>query len=235
MYKRVLIKLSGEVLAGGKGFGIDHSALAYLAREVAGVHDTGTEVALVIGGGNIFRGSEAGKLEIDKVVGDYVGMLSTVINALVLQSALEKLGKATRVMSAIEVARVAEPYIRRRAVRHLEKGRIVVFASGTGNPYFTTDTAAVLRGVEIGAEIILKATKVDGVYSADPEKVTDGSAKLYRKLSYSKVLEEKLRVMDLTAITLCSENRLPLRVLNIKKRGNLKKAVGGASIGTLVS
>jgi uridylate kinase len=235
MYKRVLVKLSGEVLAGGKGFGIDGSALTYLAQEVAEAHDTNTQIALVIGGGNIFRGSKAGELEIDRVVGDYVGMLSTVINALVLQSALEKLDKPTRVMSAIEVARVAEPYIRRRAIRHLEKGRIVVFASGTGNPYFTTDTAAVLRGIEIGAEIILKATKVDGVYSADPEKVTDGSAKLYKKLSYSKILEDKLRVMDLTAITLCSENKLPMRVLNIKKSGGLKKAVEGASIGTLVS
>lgn len=234
MYKRILLKLSGEIFAGTKRFGVDYPALTYLANEIADAHNTHTEIALVVGGGNIFRGAKAGSLDIDRVVGDYVGMVSTVINALVLQNALEKLNKVTRVMSAIEVAKLAEPYIRRRAIRHLEKGRIVLFASGTGNPYFTTDTAAVLRGIEIGAEIILKGTKVDGVYSTDPEKARYKSPILYDKLSYSKVLRDKLGIMDLTAITLCLENKLPIRVFNIKEKGNLKKVVEGEPIGTLI-
>ncbi|MCK4351951.1 UMP kinase [candidate division WOR-3 bacterium] len=264
MYKRVLLKLSGEIFAGenpparfakasarravpvpiisgrraGKS-GLDSDVLKYLANEIIDVHNAGAEIALVIGGGNISRGtSDASKIGIERVVADYVGMLATVINSLVLQNILEKEGKDTRLMSAIEVAKLAEPYIRRRAIRHLEKGRIVLLASGTGSPYFTTDTAAVLRGIEIGADVILKGTKVDGVYSKDPEKEI-GRGKpcpyLYKKLSYSEVLHKKLRIMDLTAITLCSENKLSIIVFNIKKRGNLKKVVEGKSIGTLIS
>jgi len=234
MYKRILLKLSGEILRGEQKFGIDPIALKYLVQEITEAHKPGVELAIVIGGGNIFRGAkDAEKLGIERVVADYVGMLATVTNALILQNALEESGKITRLMSAIEVAELAEPYIRRRAIRHLEKGRIVLFASGTGNPYFTTDTAAVLRGIEIGADIIYKGTKVDGVYSGDPEK--EKNVKFYKKLSYSKVLKENLRVMDLTAITLCSENKLPIRVFNIREKGNLKKVIQGKEIGTLIS
>ena len=235
MYKRVLLKLSGEVFAGEQKWGIDYSALTYLSNEISEAHSSNTQLAIVIGGGNIFRGAEAKKLDIERATADYVGMLATVINAMVLQSALEKLCKITRLLSAIEVAKLAEPYIRRRAIRHLEKGRIVLFASGTGNPYFTTDTAAVLRGIEIGADIVLKGTKVDGVYSADPEKAISGEQPVfYKELSFSKVLTDKLRIMDLTAITLCSENKLPINVFNIKKKGNLKKVIEGKPIGTLI-
>jgi len=235
MYKRVLLKLSGEILAGGEQFGIDYAALTHIANEIAeATKNINTQLAIVIGGGNIFRGAkETSRLDLDRVVGDYVGMLSTVLNALVLQNTLERLNKVTCVMSAIEVNKVAEPYIIRKAIRHLEKSRIVLLASGTGNPYFTTDTAAVLRGLEIGADIILKGTKVDGVYSADPEKVNK-SPIFYKRLSYSNVLRDKLRVMDLTAITLCAENKLPIRVFNIKEKGNLRKVIGGEPIGTLI-
>ncbi len=234
MYKRVLLKLSGEMLKGKQEFGIDPIVLKYLANEIVEIHNSGIELALVVGGGNIFRGAkDAAKLGIKRAVADYVGMLATVINTLILQNALEELGESTRLMSAIEVAELAEPYIRRRAIRHLEKGRIVLFASGTGNPYFTTDTAAVLRGIEIEADIILKGTKVDGVYSGDPEK--DKNVEFYKKLSYSKILKENLRIMDLTAITLCSENKLPIRVFNISKKNNLKKIIEGTKIGTLIS
>ncbi len=234
MYKRVLLKLSGEILKGEQEFGIAPDALKYLSQEIVETHNSGVELAIVIGGGNIFRGAkDADKLGIERVVADYVGMLATVTNALILQNALEELGKVTRLMSAIEVAELAEPYIRRRAIRHLEKERILLFAAGTGNPYFTTDTAAVLRGIEIEADIIFKGTKVDGVYSGDPEKEKD--VKFYKKLSYSKALEEKLRIMDLTAITLCSENKLPIRVFNIREKGNLKKVIEGKEVGTLIS
>lgn len=234
MYKRIVLKLSGEIFAGNKRFGLDAGILDYIADEIVITHNAGVEMALVVGGGNIFRGTtDAGKLGIERAIADYVGMLSTVINALILQSVLERKGKITRLMSAIEVAKLAEPYIRRRAIRHLEKGRIVLFASGTGSPYFTTDTAAVLRGIEIGANAILKGTKVNGVYSADPEKQRD--AVLYKKLSYSEVFRKKLRVMDLTAITLCSENKLPIVVFNIKKKGNLNKVVFKKGVGTLIS
>ncbi|MBI4723139.1 MAG: UMP kinase [Candidatus Stahlbacteria bacterium] len=233
MYKRVLLKLSGEVLAGSEQFGIDYTALTYIANEIAlATKNTNTQLAIVIGGGNIFRGAKADMLDIERVVGDYVGLLSTVINALVLQNTLERLNRATCVMSAIEVNKLAEPYIIRKAIRHLEKDKIVLLASGTGNPYFTTDTAAVLRGLEIGAEIILKGTRVDGVYSADPEKAVKHI--FYKKVSYDKVLRNKLGVMDLTAITLCAENKLPIRVFNIKEKGNLKKVIGGEPIGTLI-
>ncbi|MDD2889287.1 MAG: UMP kinase [bacterium] len=234
MYHRILLKLSGEILSGKQGFGVEPDMLSRITKEIAEVHKQSKQIAIVIGGGNIFRGvADAKKLQIDRVVGDYVGMLSTVTNSLILQNRLESLGIPTRVMSAIEVSKVAEPYIRRRAIRHLEKGRVVLFACGTGNPYFTTDTGAVLRGIEIGADVILKGTKVDGVYSADPKK--DKNAKLYKKLSYDDVLSRKLGVMDLTAITLCSENKLPIIVFNISEHGNLKKVVEGKNIGTVVN
>jgi uridylate kinase len=233
MYKRVLLKLSGEILSGEEKIGISEYALSYIAEEIRDAHNTNAQLAIVIGGGNIFRGRDAERLNIEPVVGDYVGMLSTVINALLLQNTLERLNKTTRLMSAIEVSKLAEPYIRRRAIRHLEKGRIVIFASGTGNPYFTTDTAAVLRGIEIGADVILKGTKVEGVYSSDPMK--EDNCVLYKNISYSHFLKEKLRIMDLTAITLCSENKLPIRVFNIQEKGNLRKIILGEHIGSLIS
>lgn len=234
MYNRILLKLSGQIFAGRQKFGIDSNTLEYLTHEIVDVHNLGVQVALVVGGGNIFRGSsDATKLGIEHVVGDYAGMLSTVINAIILQGVLERMNKVTRLMSAIEVAKLAEPYIRRRAIRHLEKGRIVLFAAGTGSPYFTTDTAAILRGIEIRADAVLKGTKVDGVYSSDPKN--GKPAKLYKKLSYSEVLSKKLRIMDLTAITLCSENKLPIIVFNVRKKGNLKKVVEGKPVGTLIS
>lgn len=234
MYKRILLKLSGEIFAGENKFGIDSKILTRVTKEIAEIHKLKIQIGIVMGGGNIFRGeADARKLGIERVVGDYVGMLATVINGLILQNALEEQGAPTRLMSAIEVSKLAEPYIRRRAIRHMEKGRIVLFACGTGNPYFTTDTAAVLRGIEINADVILKGTKVEGVYSADPNK--DKKAKLYKKLSYNDVLKDRLQVMDLTAITLCSENKLPIIVFNIKTLDNLKKVVTGENIGTLVS
>jgi len=232
-YRRVVLKLSGEALMGEQPYGIDSSTVEYMAAEIKSVYDLGVEIAVVIGGGNIFRGVEASVKGMERATADYMGMLATVINALALQNALEKLNIPTRVQTAIEMRELAEPYIRRRAVRHLEKGRVVIFAAGTGNPYFTTDTAASLRAMEIGADIIMKATKVDGVYSADPVK--DPKAKRFRRISYIDVLKKGLHVMDYTAITLCMDNALPIVVLNVKKKGNLKKAVMGRQVGTIVS
>jgi len=231
-FQRILLKLSGELLAGGVGHGIDEQILHALADEIREVHDLGVQVGIVTGGGNIFRGLAASTRGMDRVGADYMGMLATVINSLALQHALEKRGAYTRVMSAIEMARVCEPYIRRRAVRHLEKGRIVVLAAGTGNPYFTTDTAAALRAIEVGADVILKATKVYGVYSGDPMK--DPAATFFPRISYLDILNRGLKVMDSTAISLCMDNRLPLVVFNIGVRGNLMRVVNGESVGTLV-
>jgi uridylate kinase len=229
-YRRVLLKLSGEALLGEQGFGIDHESLSAIARQVSRVRELHVEVAIVIGGGNIFRGTSAGG--IDRTQADYMGMLATVINGLALQDALEKIGVPTRVQSAISMAQIAEPYIRRRAVRHLEKGRVIILAAGTGNPYFTTDTTAALRGVELGAEVILKATKVDGIYSADPMK--DPGAVRYSSLSYLDVLNRGLTVMDNTAITMCMDNNLPIIVFDLMQEGNVEKVVLGEEIGTLV-
>ena len=231
-YRRVLLKISGEALAGEAGFGIDAKAVAAFAREICDVHALGCELALVVGGGNFFRGLAGAALGVDRATGDYMGMLATVINSLALQSALETFGVTTRVLSAIEIREVAEPYIRRRATRHLEKGRVVIFAAGTGNPYFSTDTAASLRAMEIGAEVILKATKVDGVYSADPK--TFPTAERFRELTYIDVLNRGLKVMDSTAISLCMDNELPIIVFNLLQAGNIHKAVAGDPIGTIV-
>lgn len=232
-YKRVLLKLSGEALQGKKGFGIDPDEITCIARQIVEVRELGVQVAVVIGGGNILRGRDAAGAGIDPSTADYMGMLATVINALALQDCLEKNGMQTRTQTAIEMQELAEPYIRRRAIRHLEKGRVVVFAGGTGNPYFTTDTAAALRGIEIDADVLLKATKVEGVYSADPKK--DANAKKYEKLSYLEVLEKRLGVMDATAISLCMDNNLPVIVFNMNVQGNIKRAVLGEKIGTRVS
>jgi uridylate kinase len=232
-YKRVLLKLSGEALLGKSAHGIDYDVLNRISAEIAEVSRMGTQVGIVIGGGNIFRGVQgvdAGGIE--RTTGDYMGMLATVINSLALQSSLEHRRIKTRVLSAIEMRAVAEPYIRRRAVRHLEKGRVVIFAAGTGNPYFTTDTAACLRALEIGADVILKATKVDGVYDKDPVK--DKTAKLYKKISYIDVLSSNLKVMDSTAISLCKDNGLPLIVFNLEKKNNIKNVICGKRIGTVV-
>ena len=232
-YKRVLLKLSGEALLGKSAHGIDYDVLNRISAEIAEVSRMGTQVGIVIGGGNIFRGVQgvdAGGIE--RTTGDYMGMLATVINSLALQSSLEHRRIKTRVLSAIEMRAVAEPYIRRRAVRHLEKGRVVIFAAGTGNPYFTTDTAACLRALEIGADVILKATKVDGVYDKDPVK--DKTAKLYKKISYIEVLSNNLKVMDSTAISLCKDNGLPLIVFNLEKKNNIKNVICGKLIGTVV-
>jgi len=231
-YKRVLLKLSGEALMGSRGSGIDLKMVDQIAREIREVHNIGLEVAATVGGGNIVRGMAFSKAGMDRVSGDYMGMLATVINALALQNALEQRGVFTRVQSAIEMREVAEPFIRRRAIRHLEKGRVVIFAAGTGNPYFSTDTAAALRAIEIGAEVILKATKVDGIYDSDP--VTNRRAKLIRSISYREVLERRLRVMDATAIALCMENNLPILVFNLLRRGNIKNAVLGSKVGSVV-
>jgi uridylate kinase len=231
-FKRIVLKLSGEILAGGAGHGIDESVMGTLADEIREVHDLGVQIGIVVGGGNIFRGLAASTRGMDRVGADYMGMLATVINGLALQHSLEKRGVQTRVMSAIEMARVCEPYIRRRATRHLEKGRVVIMAAGTGNPYFTTDTAAALRAIEIGADAILKATKVDGVYSADP--VRDASATFFPRISYIDILKRGLKVMDSTAISLCMDNRLPLVVFNVGAPGNLLKVVQGEEVGTLV-
>lgn len=231
-YQRILLKLSGELLAGGAGHGIQDEVLAGLAGEIREVHDMGVQVGIVLGGGNIFRGVAASTRGMDRVAADHMGMLATVINSLALQHALEKRGLYTRVMSAIKMDQVAEPFIRRRAVRHLEKGRVVVFAAGTGNPYFTTDTAAVLRAVEVGAEVILKGTKVDGVYSGDPVK--DPSAVFYPNIRYMDILGSGLKVMDSTAISLCMDNKLPLVVFNVGVAGNLVKIMRGEDVGTRV-
>jgi uridylate kinase len=231
-YPRVLVKLSGEALAGGKGFGFDFDTVSRLADEIAAVMQTGATVGLVIGGGNIVRGTLLSKMGLDRVAADYMGMLGTVINALAVQDVLERKGIDNRVMTAIRMEELAEPYIRRRALRHLEKGRTVIFAAGTGNPYFSTDTAAVLRAIQIKASVIIKATSVDGIYSADPK--SDPSAKLYDEITFRDVMMEDLRVIDQTAITLCRENALPLIVLNIHRPGAIAAAVRGERVGTLV-
>ena len=231
-YKRILLKLSGEALAGQQGYGIDPDIIRGIAREIREVVELGLEIAIVIGGGNIFRGVAASSMGMDRASADYMGMLATVMNSLALQDALEKAGVITRVQSAIEMQEIAEPYIRRRAVRHLEKGRVVIFGAGTGNPFFTTDTAASLRAVEIGAEIILKATKVDGVYNTDPNK--DKNAVKYDQLTYMDVLKQGLQVMDSTATSLCMDNNLPIIVFDLTTTGNIKRVVCGEQIGTLV-
>jgi uridylate kinase len=231
-FRRVLLKLSGEVLMGGQGFGVDPAMAARIAEEISEITAIGVQVAATIGGGNIVRGISVSAAGMDRVSGDYMGMLATVINALALQNALEKIGVFTRVQSAIEMREVAEPFIRRRAIRHLEKGRVVIFAAGTGNPYFSTDTAAALRAMEIGAEAILKATKVDGIYDSDP--IHNPSARLFEKLTYLDVLEKGLRVMDTTAISLCMENKLPIIVFNLLRRGNIRDVVLGAKVGSVV-
>ena len=233
LYRRVLLKLSGEVLAGDQGFGIDPAKAAYLANEVKSIHELGVGIGLVIGAGNIFRGMQAASQGMDRVTGDYLGMLATIMNAISVQDALEKVECETRTLSAISVSQMAEPYIRRRAIRHLEKGRIVIVAGGTGNPFFTTDSAAALRATELAAEIVLKGTKVDGVYDKDPMVHED--AIKFDTISFSQVLKDNLRIMDLTAITLCKENNLPIQVFNINQEGDLKELVLGGKIGTLVS
>jgi uridylate kinase len=232
VYKRVVLKLSGEALQGNQGYGVDPKVAGSIADEIAGIHNLGVQTACVVGAGNIFRGLQASRAGMDRATADYIGMLATIINSLVLQDALEKRGVPTRVQSAIEIRELAEPYIRRRAVRHLEKGRVVVFAGGTGNPYFTTDTAAALRAVEIGADSILKATKVDGVYDRDPVK--DPRAKKFSKLNYLEVLKRRLQVMDSTAISLCMDNHLPIVVFNLVKHGNIRRVILGERIGTRV-
>jgi len=232
-YRRIVLKLSGEALAGSQGFGIDPPVLDRIGEEVRDVTDLGVQVAIVIGGGNIFRGVAASAAGMDRATADYMGMLATVINALALQDALEKAGVQTRVLSAIEMRAVAEPYIRRRAIRHLEQNRVVIFAAGTGNPFFTTDTAGALRAVEIGADAIIKATKVDGVYSADPKR--DPAAKRLDRLTYIEVLNRGLGVMDTTAISLCMDNKLPIVVFDLMEAGNIKRIVLGEPVGSIVS
>jgi uridylate kinase len=231
-YKRILLKLSGEALMGEQPYGIDAAVANRIAEDIAEIQSLGVQTAAVIGGGNIFRGLAASAQGMDRSTADYMGMLATVINALALQDALENHDVPTRVLTAIEMRAVAEPFIRRRAVRHLEKGRVVVFAAGTGNPYFTTDTAAALRAMEIRAEVILKATKVDGIYTADPE--TDPAARRYDRVSYLQVLQERLQVMDATAISLCMDNKLPIVVFNLKTPGHIRRVVLGESVGTMV-
>ncbi|RMA97327.1 UMP kinase [Hydrogenothermus marinus] len=231
-YKRILLKLSGEALMGNSDFGIDPSFIKYLAKEIKDVYEEGVEIAIVIGGGNIFRGNQGAKLGLDRATADYMGMLATVMNALALQDALEKEDMPTRVMSAIEMRQIAEPYIRRRAIRHLEKARIVIFAAGTGSPFFTTDTTGALRAAEIKADVLLKATKVDGIYDKDPSKYSD--AKKLDEISYLDAINKNLKVMDHTALTLCMENKLPIIVFNIKQKGSLKDIVYGKKIGSVV-
>jgi uridylate kinase len=232
VYRRVLLKVSGEALAGDQGYGIDAKVVQAIAKAVHEVHQSGVQIALVIGGGNIYRGADGEKMGMDRVSSDYMGMLATLINALALQNALEKQGAFTRVQSAIEMSKVAEPFIRRRAMRHLEKKRIVIFAGGTGNPYFTTDTAAALRAIEIGADVILKATNVDGIYNADPKK--DPQAKKFKNLTYIDAINRRLRVMDTTALTLCMENKLPIVVFGLQQKDSIKRVIWGEPIGTLV-
>ena len=231
-FSRILLKLSGEVLANKHGFGIDPEKVHYLAQQVKPVYDANVKIGLIIGAGNILRGLEASAGGMDRVTGDYLGMLATIMNAIALQDALEKVGCETRALSAINVTQIAEPYIRRRAIRHMEKGRIVIIAGGTGNPFFTTDSAAALRANELGSEILLKGTKVDGVYDKDPVKNSD--AKKYDNLTYNKVIRDDLRVMDMTAITLCNENNIPIRVFNIKSPGGLYDIIMGSKIGTTI-
>ena len=231
-YKRILLKLSGEALMGNKQFGIDNERLAQYALQIKEISEMGVQVAVVIGGGNIFRGIQAEEGGMDRVHGDYMGMLATVINSMALQSALEKAGVETRLQSAIKMEQICEPFIRRKAVRHLEKNRVVIFGAGTGNPYFTTDTAATLRAIEIEADIVLKGTRVDGIYTADPEK--DKTATKYENITFSEVYEKGLEVMDMTAFTLCNENKLPIIIFDMNKVGNLKKIIQGSRVGTLV-
>jgi uridylate kinase len=232
-FKRILLKLSGEALAGTKGFGVETSLIHSIAGEIKEVHDLGVEIALVVGGGNFFRGVAEQARDMDRVSADHMGMLATVINSLALQDALEKQGVHTRVMSALEMNQIAEPFIRRRALRHMEKQRVVIFAGGTGNPYFSTDTAASLRAMEIKADVIMKATKVDGIYDADPKLVS--TATMIESITYLDVLKRGLRVMDATAISLCQENKLPIIIFNLNKHGNIKRVVTGEKIGSLVS
>jgi uridylate kinase len=231
-YNRILLKLSGEALMGEKNFGIDPERLAQYASEIKDISAAGVQVAIVIGGGNIFRGIQASEGGMDRVQGDYMGMLATVINSMALQSALELIGVATRLQSAIKMEQICEPFIRRRAVRHLEKGRVVIFVAGTGNPYFTTDTAATLRAIEIEADVLLKGTRVDGIYTADPEK--DPKAVKYKTISFTEVYEKELNVMDMTAFTLCKDNKLPIIVFDMNSKGNLKRVMNGEEVGTRV-
>ncbi|MEJ7557164.1 MAG: UMP kinase [Pedobacter sp.] len=231
-YKRILLKLSGESLMGDKQYGIDNEMVRKYAEDIKAVHDKGLEIAIVIGGGNIFRGLSAEKSGMDRAQADYMGMLATVINSMALQDALEKVGLKTRLLTAIKMEQICEPFIRRRAVRHLEKGRIVIFGAGTGNPYFTTDSAAALRAIEIKADVVLKGTRVDGIYTADPEK--DPLATKYSEISFKEVYSKSLNVMDMTAFTLCEENKLPIIVFDMNKSGNFMKIANGEAIGTLV-
>ncbi|MBL7799460.1 MAG: UMP kinase [Chitinophagales bacterium] len=232
-YKRILLKLSGEALMGEQKFGIDTNVVLQYAEEIKSIVDKGAEVAIVIGGGNIYRGIEASRTGIDRVQGDYMGMLATVINSMALQSGIEKLGVSTRLLTALEIRQVAEPFIKRRAVRHLEKGRVVIFGAGTGNPYFTTDTAAALRATEIEADVILKGTRVDGIYDSDPEK--NPNAVRYEQVTFQEAISKKLNVMDMTAFTLCQENNIPIMVFDMNRKGNLQRIVDGEKVGTLVS
>ena len=232
VYRRILLKLSGEVLAGEQDFGIDPTKATQLANEIKSIHEMGVGIILIIGGGNIFRGLQAASKGMDRVTGDYLGMLATIMNAISLQDALEKTGVETRTLSAITVSQISEPYIRRRALRHLDKGRIVIVAGGTGNPYFTTDTAAALRATELKAQVLIKGTKVDGVFDKDPVVYSD--AVRYNNVSFTEILGKNLRVMDLTAITLCKENALPICVFNINNKGDLKRVVEGKNIGTTI-
>ena len=232
VYRRILLKLSGEVLAGEQDFGIDPTKATQLANEIKSIHEMGVDIILIIGGGNIFRGLQAASKGMDRVTGDYLGMLATIMNAISLQDALEKTGVETRTLSAITVSQISEPYIRRRALRHLDKGRIVIVAGGTGNPYFTTDTAAALRATELKAQVLIKGTKVDGVFDKDPVVYSD--AVRYNNVSFTEILGKNLRVMDLTAITLCKENALPICVFNINNKGDLKRIVEGKNIGTTI-
>ncbi len=231
-YKRILLKLSGEALIGEQGFGIDQKLLKQYAEEIRDAHNKGVQIAIVIGGGNIFRGVQGESGGIDRVHGDYMGMLATVINSMAIQSALEQLDVRTRLLTAIKMEQIAEPFIQRRALRHLQKGRVVIFGAGTGNPYFTTDTAASLRAIEIKADVILKGTRVDGIYTSDPEK--DKTATKYDSISFKEVYKKELNVMDMTAFTLCNENNLPIIVFDMNKKGNLSKIVDGNKVGTLV-
>tara|TARA_B100001115_G_scaffold118453_1_gene88236 strand:- start:116 stop:832 length:717 start_codon:yes stop_codon:yes gene_type:complete len=232
-YKRILLKLSGEVIAGKKGFGIDYQKATELALEIKSLHEMNIDIGLIIGAGNIFRGMQAASKGMERVSGDYLGMLATIMNAITMQDALEKINVETRTLSAITVSQISEPYIRRRALRHLDKKRVVIVAGGTGNPYFTTDTAAALRATELKAEVLIKGTKVDGVYDKDP--ILNSDAKKFKKLNFSDVITKNLRVMDLTAITLCKENNLPVQVFDINKYGNLRKLVLGKDIGTIIN
>ncbi|SKA17681.1 uridylate kinase [Chitinophaga eiseniae] len=231
-YKRILLKLSGEALMGDANYGIDHKVITQYAYDIKAVTDLGVQVAIVIGGGNIYRGMNEAETGIERAQGDYMGMLATVINGMALQSGLEKIGLYTRLQSAIKMEQIAEPYIRRRAIRHVEKGRVVIFGAGTGNPYFTTDTAASLRAIEIQADVILKGTRVDGIYTADPEK--DSTATRFETITFSEVYQKSLNVMDMTAFTLCQENKLPIIVFDMNKPGNLLNVIMGKNVGTLV-